>query len=212
MKTATQDKILQRASRIFFTDGLAVGIDRITLECDVAKMTIYSLFQSKDGLICAILDEVRRALTERIGQVIEPALPATIRLRAMFNLVCYGMNDPALMLGLGVRALAEFPCSEHPVHQAALELDRAIMNHLQAEDEPTFVVSLMEAQQLLLLAKGCFLMVPLLGLKDSRQRTMELAHLRLNRMGERSCVLPAAGRGADSPTDRQPLLPATSNP
>ena len=129
----------------------------------------------------------------------------------MFNLVCYGMNDPALRLGLGVRALAEFPCSEHPVHQAALELDRAIVKHLQAEDEPTFVVSQAAAQQLLLLAKGCFLMVPLLGLKDSRQRTMELAHLRLNRMGERSCVFPGAGRGADARQDRQSLIPATSN-
>ena len=103
------------------------------------------------------------------------------------------MHDPELKLGLGVRALVEFPSSEHPVHQAALELDRAILHHLQAGDEPTVGVSTTEAQQLLLLAKGCFLMAPLLGLRESRAIALEPAHLRLNRLGESS-----SGRSAQS--------------
>ena len=212
MKPATKDKILQRAARLFFVEGFAVGIDRVTFECDVAKMTIYSEFRSKDGLICAILQEVRHTLDARIAEVIERDLPPPIRLRATFNLLCYGMNDPALKLGLGVRALAEFPTPGHPVHRAGLDLERGILQHLQAGEDSTSAGPSVEAQQLLLLAKGCFLMVPLLGIKDARQQAMELAHLRLNRTEEPSGVLPAGGRGRLASNDPQPLAAGASNP
>ena len=194
MKTVTKDKILHRAAPLFFAEGFATGIDRVTRECDTAKMTIYSEFKSKDGLICAILDEVRRSLAERIRQVIEPALPPTTRLRAVFNLVCYGMHDPELRLGLGVRALTEFPSPSHPVHQSALDVDRSIPRHLQPDE---MAATSQQARQLLLLAKGCFLMAPLVGIQESRALAAGLALRSFNRRGDGYRVAFGEGRDAD---------------
>ncbi len=49
-------RILETADRLFYRDGIrAVGIDRIIAEANVAKMTLYTHFPSKDDLILAVL-------------------------------------------------------------------------------------------------------------------------------------------------------------
>jgi AcrR family transcriptional regulator len=49
-------RILETADRLFYQEGVrAVGIDRIIAEANVAKMTLYSHFASKDDLILAVL-------------------------------------------------------------------------------------------------------------------------------------------------------------
>ncbi len=68
MKSQTKNHILQISARLFFEEGLATGIDRITSECETAKMTIYTHFASKDGLICAVLHEVQTALLGNVPQ------------------------------------------------------------------------------------------------------------------------------------------------
>ncbi|MBI3460027.1 helix-turn-helix transcriptional regulator, partial [Candidatus Acetothermia bacterium] len=45
-------KILDVASELFYQEGLrAVGVDTIVEKADVAKMTLYKYFKSKDELI-----------------------------------------------------------------------------------------------------------------------------------------------------------------
>jgi AcrR family transcriptional regulator len=54
--SAARQRILETADRLFYREGLrAVGIDRIIAEANVAKMTLYSHFPSKDDLILAVL-------------------------------------------------------------------------------------------------------------------------------------------------------------
>src|ERR1051325_11387651 len=49
-------RILETADRLFYLDGIrAVGIDRIIAEAEVAKMSLYKHFPSKDDLILAVL-------------------------------------------------------------------------------------------------------------------------------------------------------------
>src|SRR3954463_15013626 len=51
-----RQRILQTADRLFYQDGVrAVGIDRIVAEAEVAKMSLYKHFPSKDDLILAVL-------------------------------------------------------------------------------------------------------------------------------------------------------------
>src|SRR5271167_4150273 len=71
-----RQRILETADRLFYKDGLrAVGIDRIIAEAEVAKMSLYKHFPSKDDLILAVLKyreektlEFFRAAMERHGQ------------------------------------------------------------------------------------------------------------------------------------------------
>jgi AcrR family transcriptional regulator len=51
-----RQRILETAERLFYAEGVrAVGIDRIIAEADVAKMSLYNHFSSKDDLILAVL-------------------------------------------------------------------------------------------------------------------------------------------------------------
>jgi AcrR family transcriptional regulator len=51
-----RERILETADRLFYRDGFrAVGIDRIIAEAEVAKMSLYKHFASKDELLLAVL-------------------------------------------------------------------------------------------------------------------------------------------------------------
>jgi AcrR family transcriptional regulator len=51
-----RQRILETADRLFYQQGVrAVGIDRIIAEAEVAKMSLYKHFPSKDDLILAVL-------------------------------------------------------------------------------------------------------------------------------------------------------------
>ncbi len=54
---AARNKLLDAAARRFYADGIAAtGIDAIVGEAQVAKMSLYNNFSSKDELIVAYLD------------------------------------------------------------------------------------------------------------------------------------------------------------
>ena len=51
-----RQRILESADRLFYQEGVrAVGIDRIIAEAEVAKMSLYKHFPSKDDLILTVL-------------------------------------------------------------------------------------------------------------------------------------------------------------
>ncbi|MFB8032700.1 TetR/AcrR family transcriptional regulator [Streptomyces sp. NPDC056004] len=73
---AARGRILDAAARRFYADGVAAtGIDTITAEAGVAKMSLYNNFGSKADLVCAYLrarheewlDLYRRRLAEAQG-------------------------------------------------------------------------------------------------------------------------------------------------
>ena len=79
-----RQRILETADRLFYQDGLrAVGIDRIIAEAEVAKMSLYKHFPSKDDLILAVLQyreqgvlEFFRSAMERHGKKAKNSLRA----------------------------------------------------------------------------------------------------------------------------------------
>ena len=55
-KSDARQRIVETAERLFYAEGIrSVGIDRIIAESEVAKMTLYNHFASKDDLILAVL-------------------------------------------------------------------------------------------------------------------------------------------------------------
>lgn len=55
-KLDARQRIVETAERLFYAEGVrAVGIDRIIAEAEVAKMSLYNHFSSKDDLILAVL-------------------------------------------------------------------------------------------------------------------------------------------------------------
>jgi len=53
-----RERILTTASELFYQEGIAaVGVNRIIAEAQVAPMTLYRQFGSKDGLVAATLEQ-----------------------------------------------------------------------------------------------------------------------------------------------------------
>jgi AcrR family transcriptional regulator len=63
---------VETADRLFYQEGVrAVGIDRIIVEANVAKMTLYTHFPSKDDLILAVLKHREQSVLEFFRSAIE---------------------------------------------------------------------------------------------------------------------------------------------
>jgi len=57
-RSSARQRIVETAERLFYAEGVrTVGIDRIIAEAEVAKMTLYNHFKSKDDLITAVLQQ-----------------------------------------------------------------------------------------------------------------------------------------------------------
>jgi AcrR family transcriptional regulator len=176
MISDTKEKILHRAARLFFAEGFATGIDRVVSECQVAKMTVYQHFKSKDGLICAILDESQAVLENHIR--VETALnkkPPLAQLEAASLILCRAMDDPEARLGLAIRALISFPDPRNPVHERARQLDVAILKTFERlGEEASLPDAKQAARQILQIAKGRFLMTPTVGFESSEAVSLGL--------------------------------------
>lgn len=85
----TQDKremLITTALRLFAAHGYrAVGIDRILAESNVAKMTLYKYFPSKEALILAVLEARDRAFIESLTAYVTAQEPGLARLAAVFE-------------------------------------------------------------------------------------------------------------------------------
>ncbi len=81
-----RQRILETADRLFYAEGVrAVGIDRIIAEAEVAKMSLYKHFPSKDDLILAVLKFREEKILEFFGAAMERHAKRTNdKLRAFF--------------------------------------------------------------------------------------------------------------------------------
>jgi AcrR family transcriptional regulator len=109
-------RILETADRLFYQDGLrAVGIDRIIAEADVAKMSLYKHFPSKDDLILEVLKYREEAVLEFFRSAMERhARKTKNRLRAFFAALKDFFESPGFRGCPFQNAAIELADSDHP--------------------------------------------------------------------------------------------------
>jgi AcrR family transcriptional regulator len=127
-----RDHLLTTAWRLFYRDGYQrVGIDTILAEAQVAKMTLYNHFKSKDELIVTLLDERNALIITSLDRAIaEAGSKPAARFLAVFNWLSEWFSSEDFRGCAFIRALAEFPDLEHPVHQAAWRFKTAFKGRL----------------------------------------------------------------------------------
>lgn len=137
-RSSKRDHLVETAVRLFGRDGFhATGIDKILQEAGVARMTLYKHFRSKDELILAALrrrDEQFRtwfkSSIERTGGAPEQRLLASFdALEEWFEGRAFaGMPFTGCAF---INATAEFSENSHPIHRAAAEHKRLILEYLR---------------------------------------------------------------------------------
>lgn len=136
-RTPARDKILDAAARLFYTQGMtATGVDTITSEAGVARMSLYNNFGSKDDLIEAYIRWRHEEWLELYEARLEHADTPKDKVMAVFD--AYGDHASAAydhgFRGCGLlNAAAELPADapgRGAVRRHKEEVEAIIRGHL----------------------------------------------------------------------------------
>jgi AcrR family transcriptional regulator len=204
-KKNPREHILETAGRLFYRDGIrTVGVDRILVEADVAKATLYRHFPTKEHLVAASLE----ARHERvIATMIEGAKAAAGTARhpvlALFDMLAAKSADAdfqgcAFLLAIAQQRESKMVRDIAVAHKSAV---RGLFRELlQDEVDNPYLV----AEQLSLIYDGALAAVMVQG-KDGGQAAGKLAASVLNsappaqRADSARPTGPGAGRKKPSP-------------
>ena len=167
MKNANtpKDKLFRIATELFFQYGYrAVGVDTITSESGIGKMTLYRHFGSKDDLIVAFLKESNKEFWEYFKQSTKDAPTAREKLLAFFEVLQNYLAAPACFGCPFINLVSEYPEIDYPGHQVALEHKQSVLAWFnQLAIEAGAKNSEMLANALLLLMDGAYIGTRMFG-------------------------------------------------
>jgi AcrR family transcriptional regulator len=124
--------IVETAYRLFKRDGFhATGIDRIIAEAEVAKMTMYRHFPSKDGLIVEVLDWRAERFKRQLDRLSEAAMTPGEKIAAIFDWHERWFDSPDFHGCLFQHALAEFGEPAHAVFEAVARQKRDLQQRMR---------------------------------------------------------------------------------
>ncbi len=120
--------LMATAWRLFYRDGFrVVGIDTLLAEAQVAKMTLYNHFASKEDLIVAILEERSTQLRTVLKAAIKNAGRSPQKqLDSAFDGLKKWFESDDFKGCAFIRALSEYPEPNHPIHQTAWRHKQAV--------------------------------------------------------------------------------------
>lgn len=85
-QTRKKDDVIKTATMLFSEQSyLSVGVDKIIAESNVAKMTFYKYFQSKENLIEAVLENRRLYIQYSLEELVNSESLPMNKLQAIFN-------------------------------------------------------------------------------------------------------------------------------
>lgn len=115
-KSDARQRIVETAERLFYAEGVrAVGIDRIIADAEVAKMSLYNHFPSKDDLILAVL----QYREEKFDSMFESWISRHVskgmdRLEAFFAALKDWFESPGFRGCMFINARVELADAKHP--------------------------------------------------------------------------------------------------
>jgi AcrR family transcriptional regulator len=117
-----RDQLIETAWMLFYRDGYhATGIDRILAEANVAKMTLYHHFRSKEELILAVLAKRNREMFASFDRFLDAKKRSPEkRLVAVFDWLVTWIGSKEFRGCAFLKAMAEYQNLDDPIHQAAL--------------------------------------------------------------------------------------------
>ncbi|HET8669130.1 MAG TPA: TetR/AcrR family transcriptional regulator [Candidatus Saccharimonadales bacterium] len=170
MKAEAQpkEKLFQTAADLFYRHGYrAIGVDTIAAESGIGKMTLYRHYPSKDDLIVAYLKERNDSFWHNFDEITKDAATAREKLLAFFEALQNYVKTPACHGCPFINVATEYPETDHPGHQVALEHKqsvRARFRQLAKEAGAQNPEAL--ADQLFLLMDGAYVAARMFGTKN----------------------------------------------
>ena len=125
--------VVETAYALFKRAGFhATGIDRIIAEADVAKMTMYRHFPSKDELIVEVLDYRARRFDRQLDRLAQEGITPEQKIGKIFDWHERWFRSPDFHGCLFAHALAEFGDPRHPVFKAVARQKNGLKRRMQS--------------------------------------------------------------------------------
>ncbi len=133
-ESAARRKILDTATDLFYRNGIrATGIDCVIAQADVARMTLYKHFPSKDALVDAVLDETSARMEASLAEALAEAPPSPRdRVLAIFDWQAKTMQCDAFRGCPFFNTVVESPDHESVAYQTAVRHKGAVRDILAA--------------------------------------------------------------------------------
>jgi AcrR family transcriptional regulator len=179
-----KEKLLEAAARRFYADGIAAtGIDAITAEARVAKMSLYNNFSSKDELVVAYLDRRHAEWLGLLEERTRRARSAEDRVLAVFDAYldhadlayAHGFRGCGLLNGAAELPVGNPGRETVRVHKD--EVRRILIDRCAAAEAPD---PEQLGEHLFLLVEGGVVSAGLQGDPERLQRARSLAQLILS--------------------------------
>jgi AcrR family transcriptional regulator len=130
MATKMRQYILDVASELFLTQGInATTVDTIAAKADIAKVTLYVYYKSKEHLILEYLKDYDAKLWNMLSKG-EQHQDAKVQLTNVVSNLLDLIGDPNFKGFAFINAVVEFPQTDSAVHQSSLEISRNLRSQL----------------------------------------------------------------------------------
>lgn len=155
-QASARERILSTASDLFYRKGINnVGINEVIAASDIARMTLYNHFKSKEELVLAVLSGKLHDRQERIESSIARARTPQGKIHAIFGVLDELVSAEHYRGCVFINAAIEQASSDGPVHSAAAGYKRWIYDLFEEIAKSAgWRNPIMLAQQLLLLWDG----------------------------------------------------------
>jgi len=127
-----KEKILKTATDLFQTRGInSTGVDTIVAVAGTTKMTLYKHFQTKEGLILAVLKQSQLDFQNWLDEKLNlNSKNPDDKIKQLFDFIEEWITSPDF-LGFGfLKASAEFPNEENPIHQLSSKQSREFRQYI----------------------------------------------------------------------------------
>lgn len=131
--TGKRQHVVDTAYALFKRAGFhATGIDRIIAEAEIAKMTMYRHFPSKDELIVEVLDQRARRFERQLDRLAQEIATPEQKIGKIFDWHERWFHSADFHGCLFAHALAEFGDPGHPVFKAVARQKNGLKRRMQS--------------------------------------------------------------------------------
>ena len=130
--SALKDKILEVSTDLFQTRGInSTGVDTIVAVAGTTKMTLYKYFRTKEDLILEVLKKSQSDFQLWLDEkLVSNSKKPTDKIQQLFDYIEEWVTSPGFM-GMGfIKASAEFPNEENPIHKLSSQQSREFRQYI----------------------------------------------------------------------------------
>lgn len=172
-----KDDLLEVAERLFYENGFnGVGLKQIIKEANVATMTLYNHFDSKEQLIEEVLKQREQRYWSYLDENVKQHSPEPFI--AAVNGHCKWLNDYSYTGDLFMRAIEDYTDADNQIESIARGHKQRLLNYLEnLANASGFKNGHDLAIRYTMLMEGTTSMTTLIGVEEATKHALYVANL-----------------------------------